>query len=220
MRTSIGLGIIPQFVNTCYSRWVSLTYPFASVGSNLSLHYSVDLNRHMSHRIAIGNDVEIDRSAWVYVSSAAPEADEPALVIGNHCYIARYTQIAARNRIELERDVILSANALIVDHLHAYEDVSRPIRDQGVTEGGRIRIGQGCWIGHGAAIVCDRGELELGRNCVVGANAVVTKSFPANSVIAGNPARVVRQFDAAKHAWVLGSARHGATTPELAEVLH
>jgi acetyltransferase-like isoleucine patch superfamily enzyme len=119
----------------------------------------------------------------------------------------------------LERDVMLSANALIVDHLHAYEDVSRPIREQGVTEGGRIRIGQGCWIGHGAAIVCDRGELELGRNCVVAANAVVTKSFPAYSVIAGNPARVVRQFDAARKNWVLGVARPAMAPPDLVEAL-
>jgi len=219
MHLRVGLSVIPWFVNYCYSRWVAASYPFAAVGRNLQLHYSVDLNRHMSHRIAIGDSVEMDRSAWVYVSPAAPEGDEPALIIGDNCFIARYSQVAARNRIELERDVMLSANALIVDHLHAYEDVSQPIRRQGITEGGKIRIGQGCWIGHGAAIVCDRGELELGRNCVVAANAVVTKSFPANSVIAGNPARIVRQFDAARHGWVLGVARSGVPVPEMVEAL-
>jgi len=74
-----------------------------------------------------------------------------------------------------------------------------------VTEGGRIRIGQGCWIGHGAAIVCSRGDLVLGRNCVVGANAVVVKSFPAYSVISGNPAKILKQFSPAEGTWVLKS---------------
>ena len=118
----IGLSIIPWLVNTCYSRWVSLTYPFAGIGRNLSLHYSVDLHRHMSHRIAIGNSVQMDRSAWVYVSNDAARGGDPALIIGDNCFIARYSQVAALNRIELENDVILSANALIVDHLHAYEE--------------------------------------------------------------------------------------------------
>ena len=212
----VGLSWFPSLLNRCYSRWVSSTYPFACIGHNLSLHYSVDLNRHMSHRIVIGDSVQMDRGAWVYVSSAAAQRDEPALIIGDNCFIARYSQVAACNRIELERDVILSANSLIVDHLHAFEDVSRPVRLQGITEGGRIRIGQGCWIGHGAAIVCDHGVLELGRNCVVGVNAVVTKSFPAYSVIVGNPARVVRQFDPEKQTWALGASR--VTMPGLNEV--
>jgi acetyltransferase-like isoleucine patch superfamily enzyme len=91
---------------------------------------------------------------------------------------------------------------VIADHGHAYEDVTRPISEQGITEGGRIRIGRGSWIGNGAAIVCSRGELVLGQNCVVAANAVVTRSFPPFSVVVGNPARAVRQFDQDKKAWV------------------
>jgi acetyltransferase-like isoleucine patch superfamily enzyme len=98
-----------------------------------------------------------------------------------------------------------------MDHSHAYEDITVPIREQGVTEGGRIRIGQGSWIGFGAAIVCPKGELTLGRNCVVGANSVVTRSFPPYSVIAGNPAKVVKQFDPVKQAWVQGSVRSAVT---------
>jgi acetyltransferase-like isoleucine patch superfamily enzyme len=94
-----------------------------------------------------------------------------------------------------------------MDHGHAYEDIGVPIREQGVTEGGRIRIGQGSWIGFGAAIVCPKGELTLGRNCVVGANSVVMRSFPPYSVISGNPARVIKQYDPAKNRWVLGFAQ-------------
>jgi acetyltransferase-like isoleucine patch superfamily enzyme len=55
--------------------------------------------------------------------------------------------------------------------------------------------------------VCDKGELVLGRNCVVAANSLVTRSFPPHCLIAGNPARVVQQFDPVKNEWVLGGAR-------------
>ena len=95
---------------------------------------------------------------------------------------------------------------------HAYQDVHVPINDQGVTEGGRTRIGQGCWIGAGAAIICPKGELTLGHNCVVGANAVVTRSFPPCCVVAGNPAMAIKQYDFAGQIWVRGSLRSPETT--------
>jgi maltose O-acetyltransferase len=57
---------------------------------------------------------------------------------------------------------------------------------------GTVKIGNRCWIGAKAVILKD---VELGDNCVVGAGAVVTKSFLANSVLAGVPARLVRTLD-------------------------
>jgi acetyltransferase-like isoleucine patch superfamily enzyme len=91
----------------------------------------------------------------------------------------------------LERGVVLASDVLIQDHAHAYEDVSRPIKLQGPTPGGQIRIGEGCHIGRGAAILGGRGEIVIGKNCVVVPDAVVMSSFPPNSMISGNPARAV-----------------------------
>jgi acetyltransferase-like isoleucine patch superfamily enzyme len=132
---------------------------------------------------------------------------EPTIVIDDNCYIGADSIISAKNMIHIERDVLVAQSVLIQDHNHAYEDVNQPIRDQGITSGGRIRIGQGSWIGHGAAIVCNEGELVLGRNCVVAANALVTRSFPPYSVIVGNPARLGRQFDLVMRTWVGGGGR-------------
>ncbi len=207
------LGLFSRALTKLHSLWVSRTYPFASVGSVLSIHPSVDLYRAMARRIKIGNSVLIAKDAWLNVTGALDGSVEPAIILDDNVAVARRSQISAKNCVHLERDVILSPSVLIMDHNHAFEDITVPIRDQGVTEGGRVRIEQGSWIGHGAVIVCDSGELIVGRNSVVAANSVVTRSFPPYSVISGNPARVVKQFDPLNKAWVLGSSRNLETAP-------
>ncbi len=208
------VGLIARILAKLNSVWVSKTYPFVSVGSLLSIHPSVDLDREMACRIKLGNSVLISKDAWLNVTGTLEKEAGPAIIIDDNCAIAKRCQVSAKNCVHLERDVILSSSVLIMDHNHAFEDISIPIRDQGVTEGGTVRIEQGCWIGHGAAIICDKGELVLGRNSVVAANAVVTRSFPAYSVISGNPARIVKQFDAVKNAWVLGASRPSESTAD------
>jgi acetyltransferase-like isoleucine patch superfamily enzyme len=151
--------------------------------------------------------VRIKKDAYLGVSLPPEEEGEPVIVIDDNCVVHWRSQIDARNYIHLERDVLVAQDVLIIDHGHAYEDVALPIDEQGYTKGGRIRIGQGSWIAHGAAIICSQGELVLGRNCVVGAGAVVTRSAPPYSVLSGNPARIVKQYDPVKQAWVMGSVR-------------
>ena len=65
-------------------------------------------------------------------------------------------------------------------------------RNSGYEFGRPITIGDNCWIGTGATIV---GGVVLGNNVVVAAGAVVTKSFPDNVLLAGVPARVVKEID-------------------------
>ena len=89
--------------------------------------------------------------------------------------------ISAKNQIVLEADVLLSPSVLLMDHSHEFGDPELPITKQGLTSGGRILVERNCWLGYGAAIVCNRGELIIGRNSVVGANAVVTRRFPRSA---------------------------------------
>jgi acetyltransferase-like isoleucine patch superfamily enzyme len=119
--------------------------------------------------------------------------------------------VSAKNSIHIERDVVTAHSTLMMDYDCAHEDRTPPICEQAVTEGGRIRIGQGSWIGQGAALVCTRGDLVLGRVCVVGANALVTRSFPLHSITFGNPATVIKHFDGVRNTWVLGCAETAET---------
>jgi acetyltransferase-like isoleucine patch superfamily enzyme len=201
------LNLIPRALRKIYSEWLRMTYPFAYMGSNVSIHPACSIDRRVAHRIKLGDGVLIEKDACLRLCVPPEEEGEPVIVIDNNCVIHWRSQIDAKNRIHLERDVLIAQGVLIVDQNHAYEDVTIPIRDQGLTKGGTIRIGQGCFIAHGASIISSRGDLVLGRNCVVAAHAVVTRSAPPYSVLSGNPAMIVRQYDPVKQAWVMGSVR-------------
>jgi acetyltransferase-like isoleucine patch superfamily enzyme len=199
------LSWINRILNKFRSQWMLRTYPFLSVGSNFCVHYSCDLKRSIAPYIKIGNSVLLDRDVWINIP-VAPASSEPVIQLDEGCKVGRRCVISARNRIHFERNVVFAPSVLVMDHNHAFEDVNVPIKRQGITAGGTIRIEEGCWIGFGAAIVCGKGELVIGKNSVIGANAVVSRSIPPNSVVTGNPARVVKQFDQAKGEWVLGSS--------------
>jgi len=199
------LSIVPRIINRLHSLWLLRTYPFASVGSDFLAHYSCDVRRAIATRIQIGNSVWLDRDVWLNIP-VVPDTSEPVILLDDGCAIGRRCVISAKNRIHIERNAIFAPSVLVMDHNHAFEDVTVPITQQGITQGGTIRIEEGCWIGFGAAIICNRGELVIGKNSVIGANSVVTRSIPPYSVVTGNPARIVKQFDPAQGKWVLGSA--------------
>ena len=169
----------------------------------MSFHYTSQLNRRRVSRISLGNSISLRKGAWLNVADENPTG-EPAIVIEDNCHIGTDSIISAKNLIHLERDVLVAQSVLIVDHNHAYEDITIPIVKQGITAGGRIRIGQGSWIGRGAAIICPKGELVIGRNCVIAVNSVVTRSIPDYCVVVGMPARIIRQYDPETRTWRIG----------------
>ena len=102
---------------------------------------------------------------------------------GNDCFFG------AAGGVEIGDDVVAGQYIRFHSENHSYDDTDVLIKDQGVTHEG-IRIGNNCWIGSGAVFLDGS---ELGDGCVVAANAVVTKKFPANSVIGGVPAKMIKK---------------------------
>lgn len=202
------LDLFPRGLTKLYSKWITSTYPFASIGRDVSFHFTSKLCRPRVPRISLGNFVSLREYAWLSVATEDPTG-EPTIVLEDNCHIGFGSIISAKNRIHLERDVLVGQSVIIVDHNHAYDDITLPVLEQGITEGGRIRIGQGSWIGHGASIICPRGELTIGRNCVVAANSMVMRSIPDYSVVAGFPATIIRQYDPGTKTWCIGGRSKG-----------
>ena len=100
--------------------------------------------------------------------------------------------------VKIGNNTILAQNIVVSGLNHGYQDVSVPIKDQKVTVG-QITIGEDCWIGANAVITAG---VTIGKHVVVAGGSVVTKNVPPYSVVAGNPARVIKQYNFELAEWV------------------
>jgi acetyltransferase-like isoleucine patch superfamily enzyme len=132
---------------------------------------------------------------------------DPVLRVGNGCVIGRGSHIIAHHSIEIGDEVFTGPYVYITDQNHKYEDIDVPIGRQWPVNSA-VRIGAGSWLGTGAVILPGA---VIGRNVVVAAGSVVRGPVPDNCVVAGVPAKVVRQ-----HVAGVGWARpngHGSAAP-------
>ena len=141
--------------------------------------------------IEIGEDVTISDHATLNVKDHRTDG-RATLIIGDGAYIGRFVHINAWQDVVIEPYCMITHRVLLGDEDHAYEDVNIPIRLQGSRFGGAVRLKTGCWIGTGATILSG---VTVGRNAVVAANSLVTKNVRDYAVVAGIPARIIKQMD-------------------------
>lgn len=192
---------VSRLVTRLNSVWLKLTYPFDGIGRCVSIHHTCEVRRSHAHRIRIEDSVLLDREVWLNVPIISPDSS-PAIVIGRGTNVGRRSTISARNQIRIEANVLTAPSVFITDHNHQYSDPRLPISDQGVSSGGRVVIEQNCWLGYGSMILADKCDVIIGRNSVVGAYSVVTRSCPPHSVLVGNPAKIVKRYDPSCDEWV------------------
>ena len=151
--------------------------------------------------ISIGAFVKI--GAYAVVEALVPERGV-TVRIADGAYLGHFARITAVGEVVIGEEAMIADRVYLSDTGHIYEDVTQPIKRQGLRDGRRVEIGRGAWIGIGAAIV---GNVRIGENAVVGANAVVREDVPDHTVVAGNPAVVVRRHDG--DAWQWAGPRPG-----------
>jgi acetyltransferase-like isoleucine patch superfamily enzyme len=165
---------------------------FASFGANSQIIRPIGIEQ--PGRIHLGADVYVAAQSCLAVQ---PLDESAALVIGDGCKLGRFNHIYATGHVELGPKVLTANGVYISDNLHGYDDPATAVMDQPLVQKPPTRIGEGSWIGHNACIV----GATLGRQCVVGANAVVTRDAPDYSVIVGVPGIVIRRYDLESRKW-------------------
>lgn len=145
-------------------------------------------------RLWLGGGTTIGPGAMINaITNYGGVSHNPRIVMGERVHIVGAPHILCAHEITIGDECVISHGVLITDNEHGFDPAGPPIPQQPLKTRGPVHIGKRVFIGYGACIFSG---VTLGDYCRVGAGAVVTKSFPARSVIAGQPARLIRTLGA------------------------
>jgi acetyltransferase-like isoleucine patch superfamily enzyme len=143
--------------------------------------------------LEVGRSGRLRFGRWVWIGHGTKiRCHEGEVRIGDKTVLGQECTISAYQHVSIGEQCILADRVMLIDFDHNVAESERPIRVQGIYKRD-VRVGSNVWIGFGAQIL--RG-VSVGDNSIVGAGAVVTKDVPANAVVGGVPARVIRMREA------------------------
>lgn len=181
------------------SNWYKILLKFMKIkyGKKLLLKGTPVIINKKGANMEIGENVTIKSSflsnlVGLYSKTIIVTRNANAkITIGNNVGISGAT-IYARNNIEIGDNTLIGGNTKILDNdFHPIEIEARNNNDKEKILSKPIKIGKDCFIGCNSIIL--KGT-QLGDGCVVGAGAIVSGKFESHSIIAGNPAKVIRKL--------------------------
>lgn len=148
---------------------------------------------HGQERIEIGSKCYFGKYLFLTAYPEYAESEHSTLIkIGANCNFGAFNHITATNNIIIGNNLLTGKWVTISDNNHGQcdkESLSVPPIERNIVSKGSITIGNNVWIGDKATIL---GGITIGDGAVIGANAVVTHNVPAFCVVAGNPARIIK----------------------------
>jgi acetyltransferase-like isoleucine patch superfamily enzyme len=140
-------------------------------------------------KIEIGRRATLRIGRWAWIGHGCKlRVHEGEVSIGAKTVMGQECTVSAFQHVSIGRECIVADRVMLIDFDHGVTEVERPIRLQGIYKRD-VNVGHNVWIGYGACVL--RG-VSIGDGAIVGTSAVVTHDFPANAVLAGVPARLLR----------------------------
>lgn len=156
-------------------------------GNSVTIGSYCEIDGYASEKIVFGDCVKIGSYSKLLSTSHFSKYGK-GLIMGSNSAIGDFTHFGAPGGIEIGNDVIMGSYISFHSENHNFSDTTKLIREQGVNSKG-IKLGNNIWVG---AKVTFLDGCEVGDNSVVAAGAVVIGKFPANSIIGGVPAKVIK----------------------------
>lgn len=120
---------------------------------------------------------------------------EPCIIIGDNVNFNTDIHIGCINKIEIGNNCLFASRIYITDHDHgdtSLDSLLLPPAKRKLVSKGPVIIKDNVWVGEGVAILSG---VTIGENSIIATNTVVTKDVPANSVVAGIPAKIVKYIN-------------------------
>lgn len=153
--------------------------------------------------ISIGDGVVVHEHAWLAVYRMHDDLT-PRLEIGDRTRIGRFAHIACVGDIRIADDVLTADMIFIGDTHHGFDDDAQPISRQPMALPKPVVVERGAFLGIRATVL---EGVTVGENAYVAAGAVVTEDVEPRTIVVGNPARPVKQWDPSAEAWVAAPFR-------------
>ena len=154
---------------------------YTCIASDVRLGRNIKLSKFINlYGCTIGDNVKI--GAFVEVQKNA--------FIGNNCKISSHTFIC--EGVTIEDDVFIGHNVAFINDSYPRATAGGQLQTEADWTVEKTLVKKGASIGSGATILS---KITIGENAVVGAGAVVTKDIPPSTIVAGNPARILRKID-------------------------
>lgn len=140
-------------------------------------------------KLEIGRGAKLVLGRWSWLGHDTKiRVHEGEVRVGAKTVIGQECTISAFQHVEIGRECIIADRVMVIDFDHGVVEVERPIRLQGIYKRD-VKIGHNVWMGYGACVL--RG-VTIGDNAIVGTSSVVPRDVPANAVVGGAPARLLR----------------------------
>lgn len=166
--------------------------------------YGVNSNIIKPSRIVGSEYIEIGNNVNIYHGLRLEAVDAwngikytPNIKIADNVGVQQNCHITCAGSITIGEYTSILPCVMITDITHQYEDIAVPPGYSDI-DVNPVSIGKYCMIGFGSAIMPG---VQIGDNCIVGANSVVTHNLPNGSVAVGNPAKIIKRYNYLSNRW-------------------